>query len=458
MAWMRADWPARTVQQLQDDGILLVEDGNHGEYRPRPDEFSEVGTCFIRAADMDAGRVLFSTASRINDTALKRIRKGIGKPGDILLSHKGTVGKLAVAPHDCEPFVCSPQTTFWRVLDEEKLDRRFLYFFMNSRSFREQLAAIKGETDMADYASLTAQRRFEVPTIDLALQKQIGSVLGSLDDKIELNRRMNETLEGIAQAIFRDWFVDYGPTRRKLAGITERIKIMGGLVQDAARAAELAALFPDALGDNGLPVGWRLEPLSSLAIQSTQTVSPAAYPSVLFSHYSLPAFDAGQTPKLEHGASILSNKILVPDDAVLLSKLNPEIERVWLIPPRSGEQKVCSTEFLAFTASPTSARSYLFCLFRESEFRDFLKGMVTGTSKSHQRVSPKSLVQCAVTSPPKILVGAFDEMVQPMLAKALMNRNEQRALAATRDLLLPKLMSGEIRLRDAAAIAKEAAE
>ena len=115
-----------TVAELERRGVLLVEDGNHGEYRPRGDEFCADGTAFVRASDMDHGRVLFASASRINARALARIRKGIGRPGDVLFSHKGTVGKLALAPDDAPPFVCSPQTTFWRTLDAAILDRRYL--------------------------------------------------------------------------------------------------------------------------------------------------------------------------------------------------------------------------------------------------------------------------------------------------------------------------------------------
>src|SRR5262245_49126422 len=105
---MPAEWPTATVAELQGEGILLVEDGNHGEYRPRPGEFVESGVAFIRAADMDAGRVLFESASKINELARERITKGIGAPGDILLSHKGTVGKVALVPEDAPQFVCSP--------------------------------------------------------------------------------------------------------------------------------------------------------------------------------------------------------------------------------------------------------------------------------------------------------------------------------------------------------------
>lgn len=102
---MNTSWRMQSVLDLQRDGLLLVEDGNHGEYRPRRHEFVDEGHAFIRAADMHDGRVLFSSAQKINEDALQRIRKGIGKPGDVLFSHKGTVGKLAMVPDDSPPFV-----------------------------------------------------------------------------------------------------------------------------------------------------------------------------------------------------------------------------------------------------------------------------------------------------------------------------------------------------------------
>jgi len=90
------DWESYPVMDLQNRGLLFVEDGNHGENRPRRDEFVETGIPFIRAADLSDGQILFETASRINDVALQRIRKGLAKACDIILSHKGTVGKVAL--------------------------------------------------------------------------------------------------------------------------------------------------------------------------------------------------------------------------------------------------------------------------------------------------------------------------------------------------------------------------
>lgn len=196
------DWGHAIVQELQDAGLLLVEDGNHGEYRPRRDEFGEDGVAFVRAADMDSGRVNFDLASHINQTARDRIRKGIGRPFDVLLSHKGTVGKVGWVGADPPAFVCSPQTTFYRSLDHSALEPRFLYFYLQSPSFKAQLASRKGETDMADYVSLTEQRRLRISMPPLPEQCAIAEVLGSLDDKIEVNRRVAHLCSSLGAAIF----------------------------------------------------------------------------------------------------------------------------------------------------------------------------------------------------------------------------------------------------------------
>ena len=204
-----SEWPSFTVAELQADGVILVEDGNHGEDRPRPSEFVEGGTAFIRAADLSDGQVQFGAASGIDDVALKRIRRGVGMPGDVLFSHKGTVGKLARVPLDAPPFVCSPQTTFWRSLDESSLRRDFLFAYMRSREFIDQWWARKGETDMADYVSLTAQRQLRVVVPSYNAQRRIAEPIAAIDDLIENNRQRVEVLEKMARAIYREWFVHF---------------------------------------------------------------------------------------------------------------------------------------------------------------------------------------------------------------------------------------------------------
>lgn len=279
----------------------------------------------------------------------------------------------------------------------------------------------------------------------LAEQKRIAGCLSAFDDKIELNRRMSETLEAMAQAIFRDWFVDFGPVRRTLAGETDPIAIMGGLTPDPARAAELAALFPAAFDEAGQPQGWELATLAELATHCKGSINPLAHPGVEFEHYSLPAFDSGQEPAVNRGADIRSNKTPVSAGAVLLSKLNPEIPRIWLPNPPSGRQQIASTEFLIFQPLPGVGRGLLYCLFRDPTVRQILAGMVTGTSKSHQRISPPALMKTPLLIGSGEAFGAFGEFAEPLLQRVLSLRTENRTLAETRDYLLPRLMSGQVR-------------
>ncbi len=206
--------------------------------------------------------------------------------------------------------------------------------------------------------------------------------------------------------------------------------------------------LPDALDEEGKPVGWLTYTLGELAQHHCATLSPGAQPERIYEHYSIPAYDAGNEPTIELGGSIKSNKTIVPKGAVLLSKLNPKIERVWLPNLNGKVPPIASTEFLALTPLAPATRSVLYCLFRSSSFRAEMGARVTGTSKSYQRVPPRSLLTCEVLVANPKLLASFDRTVSTMMYRLLSNRRESRELAQTRDLLLPKLVSGEIRLRD----------
>lgn len=298
---------------------------------------------------------------------------------------------------------------------------------------------------VAERLNMPTIRGLPVPAVSLPEQRAIAATLGALDDKIELNRKMNATLEAMARALFRDWFVDFGPTRAKMAGLAPYL------------SPTLWPLFPDRLDDEGKPEGWKVFKLGQIAEYHTKTLTPERMAAVDVEHFSLPAFDKGQTPALDAGATIKSNKTIVPAEAVLLSKLNPEIPRIWMPEAPSGIQQVSSTEFLAFTAKAGAGRSLLFCLFSDQGFREMLHGMVTGTSKSHQRISPPSLLGRDVITATPQMFSAFEQSVAPLLERVRANRAESRTLAQTRDLLLPRLMSGELRVAEAERLISEVA-
>ncbi len=414
------------VMDLQLAGCLLVEDGNHGEYRPRPDEFGSGNTAFIRAADMEGGRILFESAGKINDVALARISKGIGRGGDILFSHKGTVGKLAVAPLDAPPFVCSPQTTFWRTLDEERLDRRYLYYFMCSRRFWEQWHSRKGETDMADYVSLTAQRELFVVVPHIDKQRSIARILVALDNKIELNRQMNRTLEAMAQALFKSWFVDFDPVTAKAEGR-----------RPYGMDEEMAALFPDAFEDSesgDIPKGWHVEKVGDCVVRH----------SVGKKYDQFTVSDKGKVPVLDQGRSGLIG-FHNDEPGITASLENPII----VFANHTCYMRLITIPFSAIqNVLPFTGRDLnIFWLFYATNgIQEFLE------YKGHW---PDFVIK-KIAVPPKTLTERFGDRVKSWVALIHNNEEQSQTLTALRDALLPKLLSGEIRVRQAEKLVAEA--
>lgn len=282
-------------------------------------------------------------------------------------------------------------------------DTRFLMYALSA-------ADMSGYLTGSTMPKLTQGNMNRIPLLTPSLSEQhtIAHILGTLDDKIELNRKMNETLEAMVRAIFKSWFID--------------------------------------TTENGLPKGWREGTIEEIISLSRETVIPSDFPDEIFEHYSIPAYDEGRLPKAKTGALIHSNKFVVPTNAVLLSKLNPRIPRVW-IPSVSGNRRsICSTEFLATVQKSSVSREYIYSLFSSQDFLDAFTNRVSGTSGSHQRVKPEYLLSMDVAIPSEELIARFTENTRPLYEKIRRNLEESRTLAAIRDALLPKLISGEVRI------------
>jgi type I restriction enzyme S subunit len=366
----------------------------------------------------------------------------------VVVGRKGTVGAVHLSLEPCWPI----DTTFFTEFSDAR-EARFAYYLLHTL----------GLEHMNSHSAVPGLNRDALHTRTLRLPRAehraaIAHVLGTLDDKIDLNRRTNETLEAMARALFRSWFVDFDP-------VIDNALRAGNPIPDelAGRAAarrealdagnpivphDVARLFPDRFQDSELgtiPSGWAAGRVSDVATLARETVKPAESPTEVFAHYSIPAFDGGRQPRLEPGSEIKSNKLAVPNGCVLLSRLNPRIPRVWLPRPAEHERAVCSTEFGVARPSATTAE-FLYCLFSSEPFLGTLATRVTGTSGSHQRVKPGSLLSMSVLRPGKPCAEAFTASVSQLLAEAETNRVESQSLAAIRDALLPKLLSGEMRL------------
>ena len=350
-------------------------------------------------------------------------------PG-VVIGRSGSLGGGQFIEHDFWPL----NTTLW-VKDFKGNDPRFCYYLLKSLDLAQFNVGSGVPTLNRNHI-----HPLPVPLAPLPEQRAIAHILGTLDDKIELNHRMNETLEEMARALFKSWFVDFDPVRAKMEA------------RDTGLPQDVAALFPDRLVESELgeiPEGWEVRALGEVVKQLRGSENPQSSPSATFSHFSIPAFDQGKVPIREYGASIKSAKTYVWPGVVLMSKLNPEIERVWLVDVEPGERAVCSTEFLVLQAHPPLQRSYIYCLARSPLFREQLESLVTGTSKSHQRAQPAAIQALQVVLPSEPVIHAFDRRASEFLTASLSQRREATILAAQRDVLLPRLVSGEMRIEEA---------
>ncbi len=254
---------------------------------------------------------------------------------------------------------------------------------------------------------------------DPQLQNFVASALGALDDLIENNRRRIELLEQMAQVIYREWFVHY-----RYPG------------------HEDATLVDSPLGP--IPEGWEIKPLGALATLDRTSVQPRRSPDEAFHHYSIPAFDDGKLPGIEAGETIKSGKFLLAGPAVLVSKLNPRIERTWFVDPVAHCRSVASTEFLVLRPCTGYCLDFLYLLARSAPFQERLRELSGGTSTSHQRAKPDDFLRIDIVAPPTMLAGQLAAAVASPLRMTRVLRIENRQLAGIRDLLLPKLVTGQI--------------
>lgn len=264
-------------------------------------------------------------------------------------------------------------------------------------------------------------------TINLAEQKAIAHILSTLDDKIEVNNQINKTLENMAHTIFKQWFVDFEFPNED----GEPYKSSGGEMVES----ELGMI----------PKGWGVKSLCDIARIDTKSIKPFENGDVLYEHYSIPALDANNYPNFEYGREIKSNKYKVFEDSILISKLNPSKKRIWL-PLYLSNRAICSTEFLNFRPCDTRMKAFVYSIIDSTRFTEFLMNHVTGSTGSRQRVKPQDTLSYKFAMPNSDMLQEFCEVIDGIYTKRNNNLNENQNIKKIRDTLLPKLMSGEIRV------------
>ncbi|MDE5768124.1 MAG: restriction endonuclease subunit S [Oscillospiraceae bacterium] len=344
-------------------------------------------------------RYVGKTEKRITEKGLNNSSTKLLNKDDIIISARGTVGELAIIP---SPMAFNQSCYGLRAI--ENIYPMFLYYLL-----LENVNVLKHNTHGSVFDTITREtfENIEIDIPDLATQQKIASVLSVLDDKIELNNRINKNLEEQAQAIFKSWFVDFEP--------------FGGV----------------------MPEDWSEITLGAIATISTKSVNPTKNPDLYLEHYSIPAFDEQHYPVFEYAKEIKSNKYILTTNSVMISKLNPDTKRIWR-PLCLSENPVCSTEFIVYEAIKPKHKDYLYSLIDSQAFSDYLCTHTTGSTNSRQRATPKTTLDFPCLLPTEEIIARFCGIVTPMYEQIAAGIVGNQRLAALRDTLLPKLMNGEI--------------
>lgn len=268
-------------------------------------------------------------------------------------------------------------------------------------------------------ATTLAQRRVLIPP--LATQHRIATILSTYDDLIEVNRRRIALLEQMARLLFEEWFV--------------RFRFPGH---------EIVAINHTPNGP--LPEGWSTGTLGDMANHEGRSISPSATPEERFAHYSLPAFDDARMPARECGSQIMSNKLAFDAPAVLVSKLNPRIPRLWLVLDSTDERMLASTEFVPLRVKAPFSAALVYAYVTSAGFTDRLRTMAAGTSTSHQRVKPSDVLSAPIVIPSAQVISLANSQFDALYRLTATLRKTNAKLVGIRDVLLPRLISGQLTL------------
>ena len=395
---MRSNWSCRRVADLAAEGVLEIGDG----YRAKNAELSTHGLPFARAANINAG-FKFDDVDRVPSETLSRVGRKRSMRGDVVFTSKGTVGRFALVGDKTEPFVFSPQLCFWRSLRTERLDPRFLFFWFHGRECGDQLNVLKGQTDMADYVSLRDQRAMTLTLPPIAEQRAIASVLGAVDDKIESNRRLSKASEAVA------------------AGACLQVARIG----------------------SG-PPEWSVRRFSDVVLVNPTVRIPKGTDTPFIEMAAVGPF--ATRPNREARRQFAGGAKFAPGDT-LMARITGCIEHGkgafvdFLDEPAAG-----STEFIVFRATESLSPEAVFVLSRDEQLRAHAIQNMVGTS-GRQRVDNACWDSLEVVlAPPSDSRSAVLRLMTAQFEASRGLWSEARILTSLRDALLPKLVSGQIRV------------
>ena len=440
-------WAAVTVADLLHSGVIRAhKDGNHGSNYPRAAEFGDNGVPFLTAKLLDDGHIDIDSAPRLPDERADGLRIGFVQPGDVLLSHNATIGRVAVVPMYTGRLLIGTSLTYFR-LDKTRLIPNYLAAFFRGAYFQNQLKALMSHSTR-NQVPITAQRHLQIMVPPVKEQLAITSILDAFNDRINLLRQTNATLEAIAQALFKSWFVDFDPVHAKAEGR-----------EPEAMDAATAALFPSEFADSELgpiPKGWA----SSAVYDLAQFINGAAYKAFDPNRekrglpiIKIAELKAGITEQTAYSDVEMPDKYRIDTGDILFSwSGNPDTSIdtfVW-----SSGSAWLNQHIFRVVPSSTGERSFMLLALKylRPTFAEIARNKQT-TGLGHVTVS--DLKRLRIAKPDEAVLQRWSLLVDLLVERSFAAQQQAQILAELRDALLPRLITGKLRLPEATEAATE---
>jgi type I restriction enzyme S subunit len=396
---MKSDWKEYTVQELIDLEMLDEPlDGNHGSIHPKAADYVDSGVPFIMANNLIDGIVDLDGCAFISEAQAKTLRKGFAKPGDVLLTHKATIGRTAIVPNRCETIVLTPQVTYYRV--KKGIDNRYLKYYFDSHDFQVTLNNWAGSGSTRAYIGITAQRKLPVILPPYSVQRKIADILEVFDKKISINNGINENLLQQAQNVFFQEFLSLESIpdswqENSLLGIAD---YLNGLAMQKYRPKD---------DEQGLPVLKIKELRQGFCDSNSELCSPS-----------------------------IKSEYIVHDGDVIFSWSGSLLVDFWC----GG---TCGLNQHLFKVTSPTYDKWFYYAWTKHHLQKFA-AIAADMATTMGHIKREELAKAKVLIPSQSDYDRIGGLLDPLYDLVIANRVENHKLAALRDELLPKLMSGQL--------------
>ena len=394
-------WETITVQDLIDRGMLdRPLDGNHGAIHPKVSDYVPSGVPFIMANDLVDGEVDYKNCSFISEQQAGTLKKGFSHPGDVLITHKATIGRTAIVDDQYPYIILTPQVTYYRVL--KGINNRYLKYNFDSDFFQKTIKGWAGSGSTRSYIGITEQCKLPIVLPDIEIQNRIAEILGAFDEKIRHNKRMNDLLEQELDAAFIEYCTntDNIPEGWKKGSLTDIADYLNGLAMQKFRPGE---------GEDSLQV-------------------------IKIRELRQGAFDDSS----ELCTTTIKPQYIIHDGDVIFSWSGSLLVDLWC----GGDGGL--NQHLFKVTSKKYDKWFFYCWTRY-HLRAF-QAVAEAKATTMGHIKREDLNNAEVIILPQDYYTKISALMEPILSMIQKNRIENNQLAKMRDAILPNIMSGKIDL------------